>query len=208
MNKILHLILTFLVAALLIQVELFAVASDTIFVKDGKFNVNNTGGSQLTISEGKEIVFKWINGTHDVTSTNTPAAWEKFDMNSTSPQIKVLNLSAGNYSFKCSIHPAMTGTITVSTVNSTYESKAKYELSIVPDYYDHQITFNVNSGNKNLRGIKVFDIIGKEVAFVDLANRAGNSSYTVNFSNLRPGIYMCSIYSDKGIVETRRFVWN
>ncbi|HEY8400183.1 MAG TPA: T9SS type A sorting domain-containing protein [Cytophagaceae bacterium] len=210
MTKILHSILTIFLLAIIIQAEVFAV-SDTIYIKDNKFNVNNTGNTTLTIQEGKDVVFKWVNGSHNIVSTNPRAAWVTFNINSNSTTKILSGLAAGTYTFKCGIHSNMTGTITVVPGNANQRptnSQGKYELTIVPDYYDNQIVFNLNSGGQSLRGIKVFDIIGKEVAFIDLMDKTGVASYTVNFSHLKPGIYLCSIYSDKGILETRRIIWN
>ena len=68
-------------------------------------------------------------------------------------------------------------------------------------------TLTVNMGGyKGLRYIKMYDLIGKKVFFQSLSFKPGISTYQINLATLRPGIYVCSVYSDFGLVETRKLV--
>jgi hypothetical protein len=74
---------------------------------------------------------------------------------------------------------------------------------------EDQLTLTVVSGNKNLKIIKIFDIIGNEVKSIDLSSsKQGTLNFILNVSHLENGIYLCNLYSDKGIVETKKIYWS
>jgi hypothetical protein len=79
-----------------------------------------------------------------------------------------------------------------------------YNLSAAPNPFSDQLSLQINIGNKNLTQIKIYDLIGKEVVSINLDGKSGSHSYRVDASNLRPGIYFCTVYSEKGIVETMK----
>jgi hypothetical protein len=70
-----------------------------------------------------------------------------------------------------------------------------------------QTTLTVNMGGyKGLRYIKMYDLIGKKVFFQSLSYKPGISTFQIKLASLRPGIYVCSVYSDFGLVETRKLI--
>jgi hypothetical protein len=70
-----------------------------------------------------------------------------------------------------------------------------------------QTTLTVNMGGyKGLRYIKMYDLIGKKVFFQLLSYKPGISTFQIKLASLRPGIYVCSVYSDYGLVETRKLI--
>ncbi|MCR6639561.1 MAG: T9SS type A sorting domain-containing protein [Sporocytophaga sp.] len=128
----------------------------------------------------------------------------------TSYKVLVKNLTPGtSYPYICTTHSSMQGTINVSVAASLADLKeSKYEFHISPNPFEDELNLTIFPGNKNIKFIKIFDIIGKEVASIDLSNKVGPSAYKVDFSNLRPGLYFCNVYSDKGIIETRKVLRN
>jgi hypothetical protein len=78
----------------------------------------------------------------------------------------------------------------------------KFEMSVSPNPFEDQLHIKINPGGKKLTGIRICDLIGTEITYIDLSN--GVYSYTVDFNNLKPGIYFCTVYSDKGVVETKK----
>gem|GEM_PF-3247386 len=128
----------------------------------------------------------------------------------TSYKLVVKNLNPGSsYSYYCATNTSMQGTINVSSHSHTTEFREpKYELQVSPNPFDDELNLIVYPGNKNVKSIKIFDIIGKEVVSIDVTNKVGPSVYKVDFSNLKPGLYFCNVYSDKGIIETRKILRN
>jgi len=92
-----------------------------------------------------------------------------------------------------------------------YEAHAQadttFSVTTSANPFDDQITLNITLANKNVTGLKIFDAIGKEITSdisIYSAKNQGFISFTLDFSTIKPGIYFCSIYSDKGIIETRK----
>src|SRR5436190_15254647 len=93
---------------------------------------------------------------------------------------------------------------TYAQAQNSEQVNSSYELNILPNPVEDRATFRVSSGNFSLTEIKIYDLIGKEVYSVDLKN--GSGIYPVDLSYLRPGVYFCTVFSEKGIVETRKLV--
>ncbi len=86
------------------------------------------------------------------------------------------------------------------------QTDTTFSVSTSANPFDDQITINITQA-KNVTGIKVFDAIGKEVSAeipVNSIAKGNVLSYTLDFTHMRPGVYFCTIYSDKGILETRK----
>lgn len=128
----------------------------------------------------------------------------------TSYKVLAKNLTPGNsYPYYCKYHGTMQGTINVAMTASLADLKeSKYEFQVSPNPFEDELNLTIFPGNKNVKFIKIFDLIGKEVASIDLSGKVGPSAYKIDFSNLRPGLYFCNVYSDKGIIETRKILRN
>ena len=86
------------------------------------------------------------------------------------------------------------------------QTDSTFSVSTSANPFDDQVVINITQA-KNVTGIKIFDAIGKEVSSeipVNTLYRGGVLSYTLDFTHMRPGVYFCTIYSDKGILETRK----
>lgn len=84
------------------------------------------------------------------------------------------------------------------------QSTPVYEVVISPNPVEDRVSIKVSQGHLNLTEIKIYDVIGKEVFSINISS--GNGVYPVDLSVLRPGVYFCSILSDRGVVETRKLV--
>ena len=161
--------------------------------------------SIINITTTDTVRVVWDLGTHSIVSDDGTSF--NYPVTSANPTTKIFNLAAGSYPFHCGVHGAalMSGTITVTGpagVNDPKESK--FEFSAAPNPFDDQLSMNINIGEKNVTDIKIYDIIGKEVASVNLSGKTGLHSYKVDTSNLKPGIYFCTVYSATGILETKK----
>lgn len=87
------------------------------------------------------------------------------------------------------------------------QTDTTFYVSTSANPFDDQVIININQASKNITGIKIFDAIGKEVSAeipMNAVSRGGLISYTLDFTHMKPGVYFCTIYSDKGILETRK----
>ena len=89
---------------------------------------------------------------------------------------------------------------------SSINQKSPYDFEIIPNYVHEKITLKINSTDKHLKTIKIFDIIGNEVVSLELVHKE-LYKYDIDFSSFRPGVYLCNLYSDKGIVATRKLLY-
>jgi plastocyanin len=183
--------------------------ADTIYI--GSSNGTNSAfaffPSSITVAPDDSVLFIVVSSGHP-TQQITAGTWTSNPTIIPSAaagykQAVKVSSSLGNYTYECNIHH-FTGTIHVSNTTGINNSSATYDLSASPNPFNDQLSLNINVGNKNLRFMKIYDLIGKEVAYVDLAGKTGIHSYNVDTSHLRAGIYFCTVYSDRGVVETMK----
>jgi plastocyanin len=184
--------------------------ADTIFIGyNGVIQTAAYDPPSITVAPGDSVLF-WVISTGHPTEQVTAGAWTSSPtvIPSAAQNYKQgvkVSLNTGTYTYRCQVHGnAMTGTIIVSNTTGINNSSATYDLSASPNPFNDQLSLNINVGNKNLKFMKIYDLIGKEVAYVDLAGKTGAHSYNVDTSNLRAGIYFCTVYSERGVVETMK----
>ncbi|MBX9852987.1 MAG: T9SS type A sorting domain-containing protein [Cytophagaceae bacterium] len=195
MKTFLQLINALLLSALCLSVS--AQTTQTVTVSNLQFTP-----SSFTINSNDTILFVLSSGTHSVQYLTGPTSWATFG----SFPHKLHTLAPGNYTFQCGVHGSlMPGSFTVNAIaGTTSGNSTKYELIAAPNPFNEEVTLTVNGGNKSLSTIRIFDLIGKEVATIDLRNKSGLTTYSLDFSQLKPGVYFCNVYSDDGIVETKK----
>jgi plastocyanin len=183
--------------------------ADTVYIGwNGTSVANAFFPSNITVAPGDSVLFIVKSSNHPTeqvtagTWTSNPTLVIPSAAAGYQQAIKVTS-SLGNYTYRCQIH-GFTGTIHVSNTTGISNYSAAYDLSASPNPFSDQLSLNLNVGNKNLTFLKIYDLIGKEVAYVDLAGKTGSHSYNVDTSNLRAGIYFCTVYSDRGVVETMK----
>lgn len=81
-------------------------------------------------------------------------------------------------------------------------------LVVTPNPADDEITVKISPSGRTLKGCRIYDLIGNEVYYIDLSNRSGVIYLTLDISHLKTGIYFCNIYTDKGVLDTRKIIKN
>ena len=119
----------------ILSITAFLLFSFTaIFATKITVKVKNFAFSPKTINAkvGDTIIFKWVNGIHNTTSTSVPigsSSWTSL-MDSVHKSFKYILTTAGPYKFVCTIHaPAMSGTINVTAALSAGLSDVSINLS-------------------------------------------------------------------------------
>ena len=165
-------------------------------------NVGNSycSPNSVSINSYDTVIFQLIAGSpmHYIES-NDGTSFE-FSLNSNNPSYKLYDLNAGHYPYHSKSNPAVSGAITVSPGGN--ESN-KYEFIVAPNPFEDHFRLIINPGNKTVTYVKIFDLIGKEVFSIDV-NSKSPSIYPLDATNLKPGIYFCTVYSEKGIIETKK----
>lgn len=198
-----------LTAALLLSLQAYAV-THTITI-----NNNSYSPSILSINEGDGVVFRLGvggNSNHPTVAENGVTDWSTFTLDIPGDESLTFILAVGTHPYFCDIHGSsggagMSGTITVNAVTGTKGAMkaSRFGLTIAPNPFDNEVTLNIDQNQSELSEIRITDILGNEVAFVDLKNST-SSAFKLDFSHLNPGIYFCNLYSEKGILETRKLL--
>jgi len=92
---------------------------------------------------------------------------------------------------------------------SAWEARAQssdstFSIVASPNPFEDELTLTINPGTRTVKSVKIYDIIGNEVAHIELPLRHSPFSYTLNLASLRPGFYFLNLYGDKGIIESRK----
>lgn len=90
--------------------------------------------------------------------------------------------------------------------DSTSKSNSLPLMSINTPSEDNVSLRINNGGGKYLKYVKIFDIIGKEVASIEVGSQSFPMQYNVDLSSYRQNIFICNLYSDKGLVESKKFL--
>lgn len=85
------------------------------------------------------------------------------------------------------------------------QSDSSY-FHIAPNPTEDDITIQLAAPQKTLKGIRVYDLIGKEIAYIDLSGKSGFITLKIDLSFLPPGVYFCTVYTDKGILESKKVI--
>ena len=96
----------------------------------------------------------------------------------------------------------------ISAKAQTASDTATYTLSTTPNPFDDRLEVRIKGTTPVIKYIKITDIIGKEVAFLDVSDKPLPINYHLDFSALKQGLYLCNVYSDKGLIETKRLYRN
>jgi len=165
-------------------------------------NVGNTfySPASISINSYDTIVFQLVNGASASYIESNDGVSFDFQLTTANPSYKLYDLNTGHYPYHSKSIPSLSGLISVAP---TFSESTKYEFTVAPNPFEDHFKVIINPGNKNITYIKIFDLIGKEVYSIDVNSKIP-SVYPLDATNLKPGIYFCTVYSDKGIVETKK----
>lgn len=137
----------------------------------------------LNINSGDTVRWIWVSGPHTTTSTSVPAGaptWNS-SINSSTTQYQMKFTVSGTYNYYCSIHPSMTGTITVASVGGLSENKNFLtNVSAYPTPFYDNLHISFTTPKRTTTKISIYDITGKLVKPVtDMEYEKG--SYIINW---------------------------
>ena len=196
---------------------LFSVALalfTSLSVKAAEFTITFGGATgfayapnNISIELGDVVTWSGSFSVHPLESLEIPIGAASFSNNSgtsfsTTPAV------LGTYTYHCTIHSSMTGTITVnpSSVGIQLASVLRNEVNVYP-------TLTTGSVNLDLSGFSSADAFNVEVYAINgqkvYATRAtGGSLSTLDVSGLYNGIYTIAFRRENEMVAVRRIVKN
>lgn len=165
--------------------------------------------AQLAINEGDTVVFINTEGSHNVNGTQEefPENPESFgnDVGMGWTYSVVFNTS-GTYNYHCDIHPNMTGTITVTTINSVAESKVgAARVNVYPNPATDFVTFDLSESGfeDEIATITIYNSIG---AIVESRQVRTAQKATFSTSEFETGIYSFRIQTNGNFIDSGSFM--
>ncbi|MBK7378892.1 MAG: T9SS type A sorting domain-containing protein [Ignavibacteriales bacterium] len=128
--------------------------------------------------------------TYDVNNNKTEYLWQSWDGSAWRNFIKT------SYTY-----------IPVTSINEDFSSLTSYSLSNnYPNPFNPSTKINYRIGNESLVQLKVYDVLGNEVArLVDEYKVSGSYEIEFNASQLSSGIYFYKLRAG-GFVETKKMI--
>jgi plastocyanin len=168
--------------------------------------INQTGTSfspsNVSVNVGDVIRWVWSSNVHTTTSITIPngaASWNGA-LNSSNPIFEYTISVAGNYTYECTIHSGMNGSINAASATSV-DIKNLNEFRIFPNPSSSIINLPIDlQGN-----LYLFDVIGNELKQIlptDLKTNSNSSQ--LNISGLAIGVYFITYIPDN---SRKRVTW-
>jgi plastocyanin len=185
-----------LIAAIVISLGAQA-ALHTVQVANFSFSPAN-----ITAVCGDSILWVWASGSHTTTSTSVPSCATSWSapINSSIPAYGIVIACAGTYSYTCSFHPSMLGTITATCSVGIDEPQQNISTLVYPNPFNSQITLV----NHHADAVRITDVTGQVVKAIAL-NTSGDKS-EINLDALEPGMYFLTTLSEGVIRETKKIM--
>ncbi len=190
----------------------FALPShaDTVDVSIENFNFVP---QSITIDVGDAV--RWTNNDGVAhTTTSEEGVWDSGNMNQGDTFVFTFN-STGEYPYICTIHPFMTGTVTVETatdVEQSYIEGLPESFAVNqnhPNPFNPTTTISYQLPENSKVNIKVFNIAGQLVAtLIDEEQQAGYHEITwdgrSNSDKTVPsGVYLYRVRTDNGSIARK-----
>ena len=197
MNGMLKLI----VAATVVLAAVFALSSDAqaelyqVNIVDFSFAPNN-----LTINVGDMVEWTNQDGVSH-TSTSDDGVWDSGLLGQGDTFTYTFTL-AGSYSYHCTPHPFMTGTVVVSAATGIEDQSSsipgKFEISQnYPNPFNARTSISYVIPSESRVTIEIFDLLGRRVeTLVDRDETAGTHFVIWDAENASSGLYFYRIKAD------------
>jgi len=156
----------------------------------------NYDPNNLNVTVGDTVTWQGSFSSHPLSSTSVPQGAATFSKNSGTTFSYVVNI-AGTYNYKCDFHAnlGMVGSFTaiVSFVENGILSDLPADFNLkqnFPNPFNPSTTIEFTLPNTEFVELKVYNIVGKEVATI-VSNKLsqGKHSYIFDSENLVSGVY-------------------
>ncbi len=185
---------------LLTFVPIFSWATIHTVEAGGSSNVTPYYAPQLlTINQGDTVIWDFVLGTHNVTTTSAPVTIESDDIESPGTFQWVFTV-AGVYDYECSLWDhadTQFGTITVIPTTDIDENEIQNEVLVFPNPVKDVINFQLKE-DQNIEEIHLFGMNGVEVK-----TQTSFVSNRVDVSTLSNGSYLLMIRSSEGVLRKK-----
>ena len=168
--------------------------------------------ADISIAVGDTVEWQWVSGIHTTTSDSTTGqnVWDA-PIDVSNQTFRFVITAPGVHQYVCTPHVTlgMVGTITatVSSVNNENKLPEKFILSQnYPNPFNPSTKISWQAPVGGYQTLKVFDILGKEVAnLIDEYRPAGSYEVKFDAENLKSGIYFYKLETGN-FLETKKMI--
>jgi plastocyanin len=194
----------------LIIASSFSIASLSAATITVAVGVNSSGGTASVftpnaINANVGDVIQFVQGStvsHNVTSTSVPAGAAPMSSGTMSTIGQMYNYTvttSGSYSFHCTFHSGMNGTMTVAGVG-IQDPAVDLLTQVYPNPFKDKLIVKYNGIDK----AEFYNVVGEKVKSVEMEQVEGKLE--VDMETLPAGIYFFRTYKEGNIVGTRKIV--
>lgn len=165
--------------------------------------------ANLSIQQGDIVVWKNIQGTHNVNGTtsefpNNPASFGNAVKNTPWEYTFTFDI-AGDYDYLCDPHASfMKGTITVTSATSINQlSDVSKEISMYPMPFKDMLTIKTSASGNVYERLDLFNYIGVKVLSISLQN---TEEIKLELGHLTSSVYIYQLTDSKGNINTGKIV--
>ncbi|MFT4662203.1 MAG: plastocyanin [Patiriisocius sp.] len=154
----------------------------------------------LTINIGDTVIWDFVLGTHNVTTTSGPVTIDSGDLQSPNEFMFIFEV-AGTYDYECTLFDhadTQFGTITVLSPEGIEEGSLIEELDLYPNPATDNLNYAI-SDNIDVEGLYIITTAGVRT------NNAywSKGDKTIDVSDLKSGIYILIMETSTGIVRKK-----
>ena len=97
-------------------------------------------------------------------------------------------------------------TLFLFLANNSFAQDGRPTFRLAPNPADEFTELFVDSETVTPTSIRVFDLIGNQVAYFTVASNNHSHTVRIETATLKPGVYFLSVYTSSGRIETLKFL--
>jgi len=153
---------------------------------------------------GDTVKWVWESGEHTTWSTSIPAgaiSWAE-SINSTDTTYSYQVSLAGTYDYTCYFHLMMSGSIVVTCPNGLASQSDNFSSLVYPNPFKKNLTIETPDATL----ISIYSLTGEKIKTISVPH--GQTKTEINTTDMRQGMYFCSILKEGVLIGRRKLLKN
>ena len=153
---------------------------------------------------GDTVKWVWESGEHTTWSTSIPAGailWAE-SINSTDTTYSYQVSLAGTYDYTCYFHLMMSGSIVVTCPSGLASQSDNFSSLVYPNPFKKNLTIETPDATL----ISIYSLTGEKIKTISVPH--GQTKTEINTTDMRQGMYFCSILKEGVLIGRRKLLKN
>ena len=153
---------------------------------------------------GDTVKWVWESGEHTTWSSSVPDGANDWiqSINSVDTSFSYQVTLPGTYDYYCYFHQMMTGSIIVTCTNGLTSLSDNYVSLVYPNPFVNNLTIETTDATL----ISIYTLTGEKIKTISLPH--GQTKTEINTTDMRQGMYFCSILKEGVLIEKRKLLKN